>query len=303
MARPLVQEATAQRAGERPAASRGILLVLCAWFLFACMDAGSKKLAQDYAIIQILWIRYLFLFAVAWWFAHRQQGVLTVPWTRHPWLQTLRSLILTTEIGLFILAITVLPLASAHAILAITPLIVTALSVPLLGERVGIRRWSAVAVAFVGVLVILRPGLGVMHPMALVALLCAFMFAAYQLLTRIVSRDDSAAVTLFYTAFIGVLALTLMGPFFWTWPDAGGWLLFLLVAILGASGHFMLIKALQLAPAVSLQPFSYTILIWATLVGFVVFGSLPDLWTFVGAGIIAASGLYSFARERRRAGA
>jgi drug/metabolite transporter (DMT)-like permease len=182
----------------------------------------------------------------------------------------------------------------------VTPLLVTALSVPLLGERVGIRRWSAIGVAFAGMLIILRPGLATVHPMALVALLCASMFALYQILTRIVSRDDSPMTTLFYTALVGVIGLTIIGPFYWTWPDPAGWALFGLVALLGSSGHFLLIKALQLAPASVLQPYSYTMLIWATIVGFLVFGNLPDLATVVGAAIIAASGIYTFARERQR---
>lgn len=278
--------------------ARGILTVLVAWLLLSCMDAGSKLLAQDYAIVQILWVRYVFLVAVAWLFARRQSGAAPLR-TRRPGLQVFRALLLVVEIGLFIFAITVLPLASAHSILAVTPLIITALSVPILGERVGLRRWSAVAVAFAGVLIILRPGLGVVQPMALVVLLCALMFALYQVLTRLVSRDDSPAVTLFYTALIGAIALTAIGPFFWTWPDARGWALFLLVAMLGGGAHFLLIKALQLAPAAALQPYSYSLIVWATIVGFVVFGNLPDLWTVAGAVVIVASGLYAFAREQR----
>jgi drug/metabolite transporter (DMT)-like permease len=281
-----------------PAASRGIAFVLVAWLLFAGMDAGSKLLAEDYSIIQILWVRFVSLAAIAGWLARRQGGGGALR-TRHFWLQSLRSLLLVTEIGLFILTITVLPLAETHAILAVTPLIVTALSVPLLRERVGLRRWSAIGIALVGVLIILRPGLGMVHPIALVALLCALMFALYQILTRIVSRVDPPLTTLFYTALVGVGGLTLIIPFYWTAPDLAGWALFGLVAALGASGHFLLIKALQLAPASTLQPFSYTILIWATLVGFLVFGNLPDLLTVVGAIVIAASGIYAFARERR----
>jgi drug/metabolite transporter (DMT)-like permease len=219
--------------------------------------------------------------------------------TRHFWLQSLRSALLVIEIGLFVLTITVLPLAEAHAILAVTPLVVTALSVPVLGERVGMRRWSAIGVAFVGVLIILRPGLGTVHPIALLALLCAVMFALYQILTRIVSRADPPLTTLFYTALVGVGGLTVLIPFYWTTPDASGWALFGMVAALGASGHFLLIKALQLAPASTLQPFSYTILIWATLVGFLVFGNLPDLPTVAGAIVITLSGIYTFDRERR----
>jgi drug/metabolite transporter (DMT)-like permease len=285
---------------EREAAastSRGIAYALLAWLLFACMDAGSKLLAEEYSIVQILWVRFLSLLAVSGSLAIRQGSTGLI--TRRFWLQSLRSLMLMVEIGLFIWTITVLPLADAHAILAIAPLLVTALSVPLLGEKVGIRRWSAVGVASIGMLVILRPGFGVMHPMALVALLCACMWSLYQVLTRVVSRVDAPFTTLFYTALLGAIALTVIGPFYWRAPDVGGWALFALVAVLGASGHYLLIKALQLAPASVLQPFAYTVLVWATLVGFTVFGNLPDLFTVAGALIIVASGLYSFARERR----
>jgi drug/metabolite transporter (DMT)-like permease len=278
-------------------AGRGIACALAAWLLFACMDAGSKLLAEQYSIIQILWVRFLSLLAVSGWLAarHGRGGLIT----RRLGLQSLRSFMLMVEIGLFILTITVLPLADAHAILAISPLIVTALSVPLLGEKVGIRRWTAIGVASLGMLIILRPGFGAMQPMALVALLCACMWSLYQVLTRIVSRTDPPLTTLFYTALIGAVALTVIGPFYWRAPDAAGWALFALVAALGAGGHYLLIKALQLAPASLLQPFAYTVLVWATLVGFTVFGNLPDLPTVLGALIIVASGLYTFARERR----
>ncbi|HEX6113668.1 MAG TPA: DMT family transporter [Geminicoccaceae bacterium] len=276
---------------------RGVACALIAWLLFACMDAGSKLLAEDYSIVQILWVRFLSLLAVSGSLALRQGSAGLI--TRRFWLQSLRSLMLMIEIGLFIWTITVLPLANAHAILAISPLLVTALSVPLLGEKVGIRRWTAVAIAFVGMLLIVRPGFGAMHPMALVALLCAGMWSLYQILTRVVSRTDPPLTTLFYTALIGAIALTVIGPFYWRSPDAEGWALFALVAALGASGHYLLIKALQLAPASLLQPFAYTVLVWATLVGFTVFGSLPDPFTVAGALIIVASGLYALARERR----
>jgi drug/metabolite transporter (DMT)-like permease len=262
------------------------------------MDAGSKLLAQDYSIIQILWVRFVSLIVIAAWLGRRHGGKGALR-TRRFWLQSLRSVLLVTEIGLFILIITVLSLAEAHAILAITPLVVTALSVPLLGERVGIRRWSAIAVAFVGVLIILRPGFGAIQPMALLALLCSLMFALYQILTRIVSRTDPPLTTLFYTALAGVIGLSAIVPFYWQPPDGAGWGLFALVAALGASGHYLLIRALQLTPASVLQPYSYTILIWATVVGFLVFGNLPDLLTVIGAVVITASGIYTFARERR----
>lgn len=261
------------------------------------MDAGSKALAQDYPIVQILWVRFLAWLALAGWLASRHgRAGLT---TRRFWLQSLRSLILVVEIGLFILTITVLPLAEAHALVAVAPLIVTALSVPMLGERVGMRRWCAIGVAFAGVLIIVRPGLVAVQPMALLALLAATLWSLYQILTRIVGRDDPPLVTLFYTALIGAVALTILVPFHWRWPDARGWILLTLVAALGGGAHYLLIVALRLAAASLLQPFAYSLLVFATVVGYVVFGNLPDLATVTGALVITLSGLYSFARERR----
>ena len=284
---------------EREAAastSRGIAYALLARLLFACMDAGSKLLAEEYSIVQILWVRFLSLLAVSGSLAIRQGSTGLI--TRRFWLQSLRSLMLMVEIGLFIWTITVLPLADAHAILAIAPLLVTALSVPLLGEKVGIRRWTAVGVASIGMLIISRPGFGVMHPMALVALLCACMWSLYQVLTRVVSRVDAPFTTLVLYRADRSHRAHRDRPLLLARSDARGWALFVLVAVLGASGHYLLIKALQLAPASVLQPFAYTVLVWATLVGFTVFGNLPDLFTVAGALIIVASGLYSFARER-----
>jgi drug/metabolite transporter (DMT)-like permease len=178
---------------------------------------------------------------------------------------------------------------------------VTALSVPLLGEQVGVRRWTAVGVAFVGVLIILRPGIGVFEPYALLPLIAAAMWALYQVLTRIVGRSDPPMITLFYSVVVGAAGLTLLIPFVWQPPDLQGWGLLVFAAVAGALAHYLLINALQLAPAVILQPLSYMMVVWATLVGFIVFGDLPDAMTVLGAVIIVGSGLYVVARERRLA--
>lgn len=217
----------------------------------------------------------------------------------HPWLQLSRGLLLVIEIALVVYAFSKMELADVHAILAITPLIVTALSVPLLGERVGPRRWSAVGIAFIGMLIILRPGIGILQPAALLALLSALLFALYLVLTRLVSQTDSLEVSLFWIAITGLVGLSVIVPFFWRMPTAAvDWGLFAFVAVVGGAAHFCLIKALQLAEASVLQPYGYTILIGAIAIGYIVFGDLPDLPTTVGAIIIVASGLYVFARER-----
>ena len=181
------------------------------------------------------------------------------------------------------------------------PLIITALSALVLGEFVGPRRWAAVAVGFVGVVVILRPGLGVFNPAALIPLAGAALFAVYQIMTKVVARRDSMVTILLYTGWIGFALTSITGPFYWTPPDLKGWILLPIAGFMGVVGHLLLIKALELAPASVLQPFNYTLLIWATAVGFLVFGDLPDTVTVLGAGIVVASGLYTWWRERVRA--
>jgi drug/metabolite transporter (DMT)-like permease len=275
---------------------KGILLMNIAMFLLAGMDAITKTLAADYAVPQILSVRFLIfcLFALA---IARPKNLRSAFHSHHPYLQVARSLIIIVEVGIFILAFRYLPLADAHAIAGISPLLVTILAVPFLGEKVGVRRWTAIAIGFVGLLIIVRPGLGVFDPAALIPLAGAILWAVYQILVRKVSQD-SAATSLLYMAVIGALVMTCAAPFFWRPPDEIGWLLLLSLGIAGSLGHFILIKAFQAAPASALQPFHYVVLLWATMFGYVVFGDLPDQWTVLGSVVIVASGLYAFYRER-----
>jgi drug/metabolite transporter (DMT)-like permease len=217
-----------------------------------------------------------------------------------PWLQLLRSSLLVLEIGLVIWCFGRMPLADAHALLALTPLAVTALAVPILGEQVGPRRWAAVAVGFAGVMVILRPGLGVVQPAALVVLVAVLLYALYQVLTRMVGRSDSAQTSLLWQLLVGAILTSFLVPFAWRAPDPAHWPLFALVAALGGTAHYCMIRALQLAPAAVIQPFSYTLLLWAVVIGYLGFGDLPDAWTLIGAGIIVAAGIYTAFREAAR---
>ena len=270
-----------------------------AMFLLAAMDGITKTLAPDYSVPQILSVRFLIfcLFALA---IARPKSLRAAFRSHHPYLQIARSPIITIEVGVFIIAFRYLPLADAHAIAGIAPLLVTALAVPVLGEKVGLRRWSAIAIGFIGLLVIVRPGLGVFNPAALLPLGGACLWAVYQILMRKVA-EDSAATSLLYMAVIGAVVMTALAPFFWRPPDATGWLLLVALGLVGSLGHYILIKAFQAAPASTLQPFHYVVLLWATAVGYVIFGDLPDTWIILGAAIIAASGLYAFYRERVRA--
>ena len=274
----------------------GIGIAVFGWLTLACMDAGSKILTASYPVVQILWFRYLLLIVVAWWLVRRLGGSVNL---RPSWLQFSRGLLLVLEMGLIVYAFSQMGLADVQAILAVTPLLVTALSVPLLGERVGVRRWSAVGVAFIGMLVILRPGLGVMQPVTVLVLLAALMWSLYLILTRLAGRTAPPEVSLFWLAVTGLAVLSAVVPFFWRVPtNATDWALLFLVAVLGIIGHFCLIKAFQMAEASVLQPYTYAGLIGSIVVGYVVFGDFPDLPTLVGALIIVASGLYVFTRER-----
>lgn len=282
-------------------AARGILLILAANFSFAFMDATSKILVSDYSVAQILWVRFAFFAAFATIWAMARGGLRKGFDSARPWLQVVRALTLVAEIVCFVFAFRYMALADTHAIGAIYPLIITALSALVLGEAVGLRRWTAVAVGFVGVLVILRPGFSVFDPIALLPLAGATLFAVYQILTKVVARSDGTMTIMLYTGWIGFAATSAVGPFQWTSPDTAGWITLFLAGVFGIIGHMLVIKALEAAPASSLQPFNYTLLVWATLVGFVMFSDLPDQWTVAGAGIVVISGLYTWWRERRRA--
>ena len=278
----------------------GIALTLVATLCFASMDGVSKTLVGAYAVAQIVWVRYMVFAGFAAVVAVRRHGRGALATVR-PWLQILRGIVLLAEIAVFVAVFRHMALADAHALAASGPLMATALSALMLGERVGPRRWTAVAVGFAGVLIILRPGLGVVDPWALVALFGAFLFALYQVLTRMLTRDDTAESTLLWTGLVGLAVTSVAGPLYWV-PPAGplDWTLLAAAGALGVVGHGVLTKALTIAPASALQPFNYSLLVWATAIGFAVFGDLPDAWTIAGAVVIVGSGVYTAHRERVR---
>lgn len=300
--------AAAPPAPEGPArptadATKGILLMILAMFLFATLDAGSKILVADHSVWQIIWVRYLFFAAMAVALARaalpRPRPALPPLKSNRPLTQIARGVILVAEVGCFVLAFRYLGLGEAHAIAAVAPLIVTALSAPFLGESVGPRRWAAVLVGFLGVLIILRPGLGVFDPAALLPLAGATLLAIYQILTRRVAGHDGAMTSLLYTGLAGLAITSLIGPAVWTAPSATGWAVLIGVGVLGTFAHLTLIKALEAAPASTIQPFHYMLFLWAVVMGAAIFGEWPDLATLVGGAVVTASGLYVWARERR----
>jgi drug/metabolite transporter (DMT)-like permease len=274
----------------------GIAVMLLAMLLFAGLDASNKQLSQGYAIAQMMFVRYVCFCALAVWLARRRLRALVR--SRRPWLQVVRSLVLVLEMATFVLALRYLPLADVHAIAAVTPLMVTALSLPLLGERVSARQRVAVAAAFVGVLVIVRPGVAVLDWIVAVPLVGAAMFAFYQIMLRIVGRNDAPQTTVLYSAFVGLIATAPLGIAEWRDPAPWDWVLLLLSGLLGSAGHFAMTRAVEFCPPAVLQPFGYTLLVWAAMLGLLIFGQFPDGWTIAGAAIVVASGLYAWLAER-----
>jgi drug/metabolite transporter (DMT)-like permease len=285
----------------RPARDRpslGALFTVLAMMGFASMDAMSKWIVADYAIGQMMWIRYG-IFCVFAWLVVRRRGLVAAARTRQPWLQAARAGLAVIESAVFVLAFRYLPLADTHAVAATSPLIVIALGALFLGERAGAARWLAVAVGLAGVLMIVRPGFRTLDWPLLLPLLGALLWATYQMLVRLCARDDTPDTTLVWSAFTAFAATSFVGPWQWQWPDAMGWTLLLAIALLGALAHFALIKALDYAEAGAVQPYSYTMLVWATVLGALVFGDIPDRWTLLGAAVIVASGLYTWRHDRR----
>jgi drug/metabolite transporter (DMT)-like permease len=276
----------------------GALLTMLAMLCFAVMDAISKSLVTEYAVGQLMWVRYALLCLFAW-FVVRRRGLRAVIRSRRPGLQIFRSLVAVIEGAMFVLAFRYLPLADTHAVAATSPLIVIALGVLFLGERAGLARWLAVAAGFVGVLLIVRPGFRTLDWPLLIPLAGALLWGAYQILTRLSARSDSSDTTLVWSAFIAFVATSFIGPFEWHWPDATSALLMLATGILGSLAHYGLIRALDYAEASAIQPYSYTLLVWVTVLGVLVFGDFPDGWTILGATIVVASGLYTWNHDRR----
>jgi drug/metabolite transporter (DMT)-like permease len=277
----------------------GALVAVLAMLCFASMDAIAKWLVADYPIGQMMWVRYGIFSVFAWLVVRRRGGLRAAFRSTRPVLQASRALLAVIESAVFVLAFRYLPLAETHAIAATSPLIVIALGALFLGEKVNAARWLAVLAGFVGVLLIVRPGFRTLDWPLFIPVAGAILWGSYQILTRLSSRTDSPDTTLVWSAFVAFAATSFIGPFEWHWPTAMSALLMLATGILGSLAHYGLIRALDYAEASSIQPYSYTLLVWVTVLGAVVFGDFPDYWTILGAAIVVASGLYTWNHDRR----
>ena len=281
----------------------GIWLMVATTVVFSFQDAISRHLAGEYNVLMIVMIRYWFFAAFVVAVAARQAGgVRKAAATRQPGLQIARGLLLAAEVCVMVLAFVVLGLAATHAVFAAYPLIVAALSGPVLGERVGWRRWTAIAAGFVGILIILDPGSDALQASALIPLAAALGFALYSLLTRRAARLDSAAVSFFWTGTVGAVFMTVVGIWFWEpmAPRDWGWMA--LLCCTGAFGHWLLIKTYEVAEAGAVQPFAYLQLVWASALGLLLFGETLAPNLVLGASIVVGAGLFTLWRSRKAAG-
>ncbi len=266
--------------------------------LFPFMNAMVKLLREDFDPAMIIWARYVSHFLLMLLLFLPRQGWALLK-SSQPRIQTGRSILLLTATVSYFTALGHVPLATAAIIGFTSPFVVTALSTPILGEQVGWRRWGAVLIGFIGAVIVIRPGTGALHPLAGLVLITACCYGLYQIYTRKISASDSASTTITYTALVGAIVSSIAVPFFWQTPQTLQQVVLLSVAgMVGGLGHYFVVKAFQYAQASLLAPVAYGQIVGATLLGFVVFGELPDAWTWLGTSVIIGCGLYIGYRER-----
>lgn len=275
----------------------GIGLTCLAMAIFSAMDGLSKLLTAQFPPPQIAWSRFLFILLFLTPVVLFRGGARKLRSTRPP-LQIARGFCMLFSALLFIFGLSYLPIADATSIGFVSPLFVTALSIPILNEKVGIRRWSAVLVGFVGILVLVRPGSSSFTAAGFFPVASSACWALGLIITRIMQSSDSVLTTLAWSTGVGFIALTPIALPLWHPPSAESWALLAVAALLSMIGQLFLISAFRFAPASLLAPFSYTQIVWATLIGLFVFGTVPDPHTGIGAAIVVASGLYILHRER-----
>jgi drug/metabolite transporter (DMT)-like permease len=279
--------------------AHGYLFALAATTIFSFQDAISKHLGDHYSPIFITMIRYWafagFCVLVA---SHKRGGLRAAASTKRPVVQILRGVLLSTEVMIVITSFAHAGLAHSTAILSATPLVVTVLSIPLLGEHVGWRRWSAVIAGLVGVLLILKPAAsGFLDPWLLLPLLCCVMYAAYLIATRLVSRSDTSTTSFFYTGVAGAVTASLIGPFFWT--NLAGWdkAWMGVLCITGMTGHYLVIRAYELLDASAAQPITYLGLVYASLFGTILYGETLTWNVIAGSIVVVGAGIFTVWRE------
>ncbi len=279
---------------------RGVAFMVASTIVFALQDGLSKALVANHSPIFVTMWRY-WIFGAVCLFLLWRTGFAKGLQSGQPVLQIARGVTLALEICVAILAFHLIGLASTHAIFAFVPLLVVALSGPLLGEHVGWRRWTAIGIGLLGMMLIIRPG---SQPLTFgmgIAILGMVMFAAYGLATRRVARTDAAMTSFYYTGIFGAVVMTLIGPWFWSAMTPVEIAMMATLCATGMGGHFLLIKAFEAAEASAIQPFAYLQNVFSSMMGVIVFGEIISPWTIAGGAVVIGAGVFAFWRERVRA--
>ncbi|MBL4915927.1 DMT family transporter [Szabonella alba] len=280
----------------------GIFLMIATVFVFSLQDAFARYLGFGYSVLMIIMVRYwFFLGFVMVQAALKREGFRAAIRTRHPWLHLARSVVLITEICLMVLAFSRIGLINSHAIFAVCPLLIAALAVPVLGEKVGWRRWLAIFAGMVGVWIILSPTSGVFTTDALLPLISALLFAVYSLLTRLATRDESAFVSFFWSGVMGAVMMTMVGLPFWEWMPPFDWLMLGIYSALALFAHYLLIRCYDVAEASAVQPFAYFQIFFIAVIGIAVYDEELRSNVVIGGGIVIAAGLFTVIRSRAKA--
>ena len=269
----------------------GILFAILAYFSFSLLDATQKTLVIYYSIFQLLLIKYFFVLFLSLIESKRKKNIIFYK-SKNIKMQIFRSLLSVLESGFFVLSFKYLSLADAHSVGSLAPVIVVALSAIILKERVSTKIWIAIFIGFIGVLIILRPTSSIFDPKALLPLVAAFALGLYQIITKKVSEYDPTEVSLFYTSVVGIIIMSFLASSFWKPIDSSSYVLFLAVGVFFSLGIYLQIIALSKARASIVQPFHYTLIFWAIILGYIFYDDIPDFFTLIGALVITISGIF-----------
>jgi len=271
--------------------SLGILFAIFAYFSFSLLDATQKTLVIYYSVFQLLLIKYFFVLLLSLIESRRKKNTSFYK-SKNIKMQIFRSILSVLESGFFVLSFKYLSLADAHSVGSLAPVIVVALSAIILKEKVSTKTWIAIFIGFVGVLIILRPTSSIFDPKALLPLIAAFVLGLYQVITRKVSEYDSTEVSLFYTSIVGIITMSFLASSFWKPINSSSYILFFAIGVFFSLGIYLQIIALSKARASIIQPFHYTLIFWAIILGYIFYDDIPDLFTLIGSLVITISGIF-----------
>jgi drug/metabolite transporter (DMT)-like permease len=269
----------------------GILFAITAFFSFSLLDAVQKTAVINHSIFQLLLVKYFFVLFLSLFESKRKINYKFYK-SNNIKLQILRSLLSLIESGCFVLSFRYLTLADAHSVGSLTPILIVILSAIILKEKVSPKTWIAIFIGFVGVLIILRPGTSIFNPYSLIPLAAAFFLGLYQVFTKKASEYDPSETSLFYTSIIGIVIMSILAFIYWQPTNISSYFLFLGTGIFFSLGVYFQIIALTRARASVIQPFHYTLIFWAIILGFIFYGDIPDAFTLIGALVITISGIF-----------